>query len=128
MLSPFRDGVKASRSSLEMSVRRQSSSLDESGMGVSSKSFQAASRALRSQVGSDRSELSCSTASRVNAMAQALADGPRHLELHQAVQLDRVFHRQLFGDWLDEAVDDHVRRLSLGQAAAHQVEQLLVAD
>src|SRR5439155_25977320 len=111
-----------------MSVRRQSSSLDESGMGVPSKRFQAATRALRSQVGSDRSELICSTVSRENAMAEALADGPRHLELHQAVQLDRVFHRKLFGNWLDEAVDDHVRGLGLSQAPAHQIEQLLVAD
>src|SRR3954447_21730112 len=51
-----------------------------------------------------------------------------HLELDQPVELDRVLHRQLFGDRLDEAVDDHLRSLLLVEAAALQVEELLVAD
>src|SRR6476661_7602493 len=56
------------------------------------------------------------------------ANGTLHLQLDQSVQLDRVLHRQLFGDRLDEAVDDHLRGLLLVEAAALQVEELLVAD
>ena len=56
-----------------------------------------------------------------------LPDRSFHLELDQPVQLDRVFQRQLLGDRLDEAVDDHAHRLVLGEAAALQVEDLLLA-
>src|SRR5215217_8402567 len=56
------------------------------------------------------------------------ANGALHLELDQAVHLDRVLHRQLLDDRLDEAVDDQLRRLLLGDTAAHQVEELLLAD
>jgi hypothetical protein len=35
-----------------------------------------------------------------------LAYTTRHLQLDQAVEFDRVLHWQLFGDRLDEAVDD----------------------
>src|SRR6185369_14677046 len=56
------------------------------------------------------------------------ADRALHLQLDQAVQLDRVLHRQLFGDRLDEPVDDHLRGLLLVEPAALQVEELLVAD
>ena len=47
-----------------------------------------------------------------------------HLQLDQAVHLDGVFHRQLFDHWLDEAADDHRRRLFLAQAAALAPEAL----
>src|SRR5436853_3313178 len=57
-----------------------------------------------------------------------LADGALHLELDQAVELERVLQRQLLGDGLDEAAHDHRGRLHLVQAAAHQVEELLFAD
>src|SRR5436189_2825438 len=53
---------------------------------------------------------------------------PLHLELHEPVELDRVLHRELLREDLEEALDDQVRRLVLGQAAAHQVEDLLRAD
>src|SRR5215217_752636 len=56
------------------------------------------------------------------------ANGALHLELDQAVHLDRVLHRELLDDRLDEAVDDQLARLVLGDAAAHQVEELLLAD
>ena len=39
------------------------------------------------------------------------------LQLNQSVHFDRVFHRQRLGDRLDETVNDHPRRLLLGQAA-----------
>ena len=35
-----------------------------------------------------------------------LAHAARHLQLDQAVEFDRVLHWELFGDRLDEAVDD----------------------
>src|SRR5579862_2791992 len=52
------------------------------------------------------------------------------LSLHDAlpIWLDRVLHRQLLGDRLDEAVDDHRRGLVLGEAARAHVEQLVVGD
>src|SRR5215208_7869629 len=58
----------------------------------------------------------------------ALANGPLHLELDQAVHLDRVLHRQLLRDRLDEAVDDQLRRLLLGDPVGLEVEDLLLAD
>src|SRR5215217_7367224 len=39
-----------------------------------------------------------------------------HLQLDQAVHLDRVLHRELLGDRLDEPVDDHLGGLLLVQA------------
>ena len=42
---------------------------------------------------------------------------PLHLQLHQAVELDGVLHRQLLGEDLEEALHDEVGRLVLGQAA-----------
>src|SRR4051812_41693301 len=58
----------------------------------------------------------------------ALANGALHLELDEAVHLDRVLHRQLLDDRLDEAVDDQLRGLVLGDAVGHEVEELLLAD
>src|SRR3954449_1750020 len=57
-----------------------------------------------------------------------LPNGALHLELDQAVHLDRVLHRQLLDDRLDEAVDDELAGLFLRQPVRHQVEELLVAD
>src|SRR5215218_6313726 len=56
------------------------------------------------------------------------ANGALHLELDEAVHLDRVLHRELLDDRLDEAVDDQLAGLVLRDAAAHQVEELLLAD
>src|SRR5574337_210926 len=57
-----------------------------------------------------------------------LADRPLHLQLHQPVELYRVFHRQLFHQWLDETRHDQASSLILGDAAAHQVEELFFAN
>ena len=56
------------------------------------------------------------------------ADRAFHLQLNEAAPLHRVLHRQRPGDRLDEAVDDHAHGLALGEPAAHQVEELVVAD
>ena len=56
------------------------------------------------------------------------ANGALHLQLDQPVHLDRVLERELLGDRLDEAGDDHRGRLRLGEPARHQVEELLLAD
>src|SRR4051812_48709158 len=56
------------------------------------------------------------------------ANGTLHLELDEAVHLHRVLPRELLDDRLDEAVDDQLAGLVLGDAAAHQVEELLLAD
>src|SRR3954449_621322 len=56
------------------------------------------------------------------------ANGALHLELDEAVHLDRVLHWELLDDRLDEAVDDQLAGLVLRDAAAHQVEELLLAD
>src|SRR5690242_21574603 len=60
--------------------------------------------------------------------ARRSTDGAFHLELDQPVHLDGVLERELLGDRLDEARDDHRGGLLLGEPAAHQVEELLVAD
>src|SRR3954453_17025658 len=56
------------------------------------------------------------------------ANGAFHLQLDQPVHLDRVLHRELLYDRLDEAVDDELAGLLLGDAVGLQVEHLLVAD
>src|SRR3954466_15350697 len=56
------------------------------------------------------------------------ANGAFHLQLDQAVHLDRVLHRELLDDRLDEAVDDELAGLLLGDAVRHEVEELLLAD
>src|ERR1035437_3368948 len=61
------------------------------------------------------------------AVADASANRALHLELDQPVHLDRVLHRKLLGDRLDEAVDDQLRGLDLGDPVRHQVEELIVA-
>src|SRR5439155_24730226 len=56
------------------------------------------------------------------------ADRSLHLELDQAVHLDRVLHGKLLRDRHDKPVHDHRRGFRLGNPAAHQIEDLLVAD
>src|SRR5437867_115585 len=57
-----------------------------------------------------------------------LAHTAGHLQLDQAVELNRVLHREFLGDRLNEAVDDQRIRFGLIQPTAHQVEELLVTD
>src|SRR6185437_2382587 len=57
-----------------------------------------------------------------------LADRPFHLQLDQPVELERVLHGELAGDRLDEAADDHRHGLVLGEAAGHEVEELVLGD
>src|SRR5690606_26234680 len=54
------------------------------------------------------------------------ADGPLHLELDEAVELQGVLHRQLTGDRLDEAAHDHRHRLRLRETTGHEVEELVL--
>src|SRR3954447_9892531 len=63
-----------------------------------------------------------------SAAGATAANGALHLELDEAVHLDRVLHRKLLRDRLDEAVDDQLRRLLLGDAVGLEVEDLLLAD
>ncbi len=44
-----------------------------------------------------------------------LPDATFHLQLNQPVHLDRVFHRQLFYEWLDKSIDDHRAGFLLSQ-------------
>src|SRR4051794_2142322 len=55
----------------------------------------------------------------------ALANRTLHLQLDQPVHLDRVLHRELLHDRLDEAVHDQLAGLLLGDAVRHQVVELL---
>src|SRR5262245_64734486 len=64
----------------------------------------------------------------VPSRPQDLAYGPFHLQLNEAVHLDRVLERELLRDRLDEARHDHRARLRLGEPARHEVEELLLAD
>src|SRR6478609_2256376 len=61
-------------------------------------------------------------------LASTSANGAFHLQLDQAVHLDGVRERELLRDGLDEARHDHGARLGLGEAATHEVEELLLAD
>src|SRR5690606_17422465 len=58
----------------------------------------------------------------------ASADRALHVQRDQPVQLDGVLHRQLLGDRLDEAADDHRLGFGLLDAARLEVEELLLAD
>lgn len=48
-----------------------------------------------------------------------------HLQFDKAIELKRVFHRQLTADRFDEPAHDHRHRLFFFDATAHQVEQLV---
>src|SRR5689334_20157089 len=71
---------------------------------------------------------SCPTRFLPVALLAPLADRAFHLQLDQPVELQRILHRQFLGDRLDAAAHHHGHRLVLGHAAAHQVEQLVLAD
>src|SRR5256885_671853 len=60
--------------------------------------------------------LSYSTSTRGPRIRRRLADGSLHLHFDKPVQLQRILHRQLLGDRLDEAAHDHGHRLVLGEA------------
>src|ERR1700712_274114 len=62
------------------------------------------------------------------AVSADSANASLHLQLDQPVELEGVFHGQLTRDGLDEPAHDHGHGLVLGHSAAHQVEQLVVAD
>ena len=51
-----------------------------------------------------------------------------HLQLNQAAPLHCVFHWQCACHWFDETVDNHSHCLFLGEATAHEIEQLLVGN
>jgi len=57
-----------------------------------------------------------------------LSDRAFHLELDQAFQLDRVFHRKLADEIVDEPVHTQAHRLGFGQTALLHVKDLFGAD
>src|SRR3954467_9038672 len=79
----------ASRSSLSIGVNSQPGVPRNLGSSMASSAATARSRRAVSQSGE----------------VIALANGALHLELDEAVHLDRVLHRELLDDRLDEAVD-----------------------
>src|SRR5215217_4030518 len=84
---------------------------------------------LRSSVNSHPGcPLYCGSGSSRQVVSAVLANGALHLELDEAVHLDRVLHRELLDDRLDEAVDDELGRLLLRQPVGLEVEELLLAD
>src|SRR5919112_3873312 len=110
--SPPAAGGNASRSSLSIGVNSQPGVPRKVGSSIAPSAASARSRRAVSQSGG----------------VVALANASLHLQLDEAVHLDRVLHRQLLDDRLDEAVDDQLRGLVLGQAVGHEVEELLLAD
>src|SRR5947207_15721393 len=90
----------------------------------------AASRRATSQSGPPSARAASGLNSRTAFLGRgsALADRAFHAELDEAGELDRVLHRERLHDRLDEAVDDHRGRLLLGEPAAAQIEELVVAD
>src|SRR3954469_17548005 len=110
--SPPGAGGNASRSSLSIGVNSQPGVPRKGGSSIAPSAASARSRRAASQLGE----------------VAALANGALHLELYEAVHLDRVLHRQLLDDRLDEAVHDQLGGLLLVDAVRHQVEELLLAD
>src|SRR5919108_519347 len=102
----------ASRSSLSIGVNSQPGVPRKVGSSMAPSAETARSRRAVSQAGE----------------VVALANGALHLQLDQAVHLHRVLHRELLDDRLDEAVDDQLRGLVLGETVRHEVEKLLLAD
>src|SRR3954453_9850452 len=102
----------ASRSSLSIGVNSQPGVPRKRGISMAPSAAAARSRGAGSQSGE----------------VVALANRALHLQLDEAVHLDRVLHRQLLDDRLDEAVDDQLRRLLLREPVGHEVEELLLAD
>src|SRR5437773_1816735 len=104
------------------------------GQGSEPKRREASKRAWRSQSGSSRRRLCCSTvlgsSSKGNRVSTGavLANGALHLQGDQPIHFDGVVHRQRLDDRLDEAVHDHRGAFGLGETAAHEVEELLLAD
>src|SRR4051794_207016 len=110
--SPPAAGGNASRSSLSIGVNSHPGVPRNRGSSIAPSADSARSRRVASHVGE----------------VAALANGALHLELDQAVHLDRVLHRELLDDRLDEAVDDQLGGLLLPQPVGHEVEELLLAD
>src|ERR671919_184677 len=61
-------------------------------------------------------------------VARVSSDRALHLQLDEALELDRVLKRKLLRDRLVEPTDDHLHRLGLAETAAHQIEELIVGD
>src|SRR4051794_20956621 len=112
--SPGAAAANAPRSSFSISVNSQPALPLKRGRSSSAATRAASLRRALSHSGS--------------RTAASSANGPLHLELDEAVHLDRVLHRQLLDDRLDEAVDDQLAGLVLGDPARHQVEELLLTD
>ncbi len=80
---------------------------------------------VRRSITKSRSYLSDNSCFSLN---YALAHAAGHLQLDQAVQLNRVLHGKLLGDRLNEAIDDQRVGFGLVQATAHQVEELILTN
>src|SRR5919202_5527568 len=102
----------ASRSSLSIGVNSQPGVPRKLGISTAPSAASARSRRAASQSGD----------------VVVLANASFHLQLDEPVHLHRVLHRQLLDDRLDEAVDDQLRRLVLGDAVGNEVEKLLPAE
>src|SRR5919112_4187758 len=110
--SPPGAGGWASRSSLAIGVNSHPGVPRKVGISMASNAATARSRRAVSHSGE----------------VVVLANGAFHLQLDEAVHLDRVLHRQLLDDRLDEAVDDQLGGLLLVEPVAREVEELLLAD
>src|SRR6056297_2153211 len=100
--------------------------------GISSAS-RASRRVSKSHSGSSKSPLISRTCSSVRLActcvpALILSEAPLHLEFDETVEFDRVLDGQFLRDRLDEAGDDHLLGVVVVQAAALEVEHVLVAD
>ena len=54
--------------------------------------------------------------------SSALADAAFHFEVDEAFKFDAVFHRELAGEVVDEAVDGEAHCLAFGETALLHVE------
>src|SRR5262249_51527519 len=77
---------------------------------------------------SSRTFIASACAAAAGDMVRLLANRPFHLQLDQAVHLDRVLERQLLRDRLDEAAHDQSARLRLGTPAGHELKEPPLPD
>ena len=124
-------GARRMRSMPRSSVRRQPS-VRSSASATNDSCSNAASRRFHGRPARPTLD-SASIAARSSSCSQSVSGHayptePSISSAIEPVQLDRVLHRQFLDERFEEAVDDHRRRFDLGEAAAHDVEQLLFAD
>ena len=62
------------------------------------------------------------------SVQSGLPDAAFHFHVDKALQLDGVFHREGFHEFVDESVDCEAHGFAFGETSLHHVKDLLGAD